>query len=246
MNTWKIKNLLLQKRCDVCHKEDLFNPSTNTCERCSNRIFEQNTKEISFKEMAFFLFSNDNLLKVVSTFFFVGMISAFFFGQITKKTSLVFFYTKIEYWRVPTLGFWIFAGICFLFGLIVSYVLVQRWLPRVIYKSTLRQIAATLIIPTAFPIMYLVAFSDIYLLLSPVIGSLLISLALWLFTNKWYKTLVCLMAAAGVSATFLANIILVLFQPYLTFDDFEILRFSIGYSSLASLCGYWLNKAGNN
>jgi hypothetical protein len=249
MSQWKIKNILLPKRCEVCHKTDLFDPLKSTCMRCSTTSSVENVDKLSFKNIIHLIYIGNFSLKIIMAFFFGGLIAGFTFGQLTKIRSFdSLYYTKVQYWRIPTFEFWVCAGIIFLFGLIASYTLVctQKWLPTVISKLTLRQLVAILIIPSAFPIMHLVTFSDIYLLLSPVIGSLLVSLALWLFTNRWYKTLVFLMIVAGVSATLLANIIIMLCKSYLTFDDFEILRFSIGYCSLGSLCGYWLDKASND
>jgi hypothetical protein len=44
MPEFTIRKKTSSKRCEICHKTDLFDPNTSECERCKDLVFPQNSK----------------------------------------------------------------------------------------------------------------------------------------------------------------------------------------------------------
>lgn len=179
-------------RCEICHQSDYFDCLTNTCLRCNNNFsFNKTILYNSKSNNTYFTFNQILFFKGLFIFFINGFISGSMFGYIaTISICNKLFYYQQEYLIIPTPIFWSISGLLFLLSLIASYLLIKttKVLPIYTPKFNIRLLFSILMIICSFSTTYFTSLvsGSLHLLISPIIGAILLSFSMWIFTNLFY------------------------------------------------------------
>ncbi len=192
--------------------------------------------------------TDKNKLPGTLLFLFAGLVCGLGFGLLTSTETVRHdWFVKIEYWLVPRWPYWVSAGVALLLGLAGSYLLASKvgWVARA--HSLPRVVLAALLISLAVPTTVLLTtiltsqIGPIMVLIAPCIIAAVAASAMWVFSQKWCNAIAALMVLAGLLTIPLASIVS-LFSK-LSNEAYDTIKFTLGYSLLSALCGYWLIKA---
>lgn len=181
--------------------------------------------------------------KVLCAFLIGSLFSGIFFAWCVTRPALqgLWFRTE-EFWIFPTGKLWLLASGLFLLNLAGPYVVahLNKWLSFSVSRLIIATLLIALIPASVRLIEPLPAVTQLLLFRFTV--ALVLSLMLFVITQRWYNSLAVTMLVVSLTASLIAGI------PYaflrsLPPEWFEALRFFLSSSLLALLFGYWLVKS---
>jgi hypothetical protein len=189
-----------------------------------------------------------HMKKIVLIFFAGGTVAGVFFAALISQPGLNhIWFTKTDWWLLPTPSYWFLVAGLFFIGFTVSYLIAvfQGWLlfPNPWYRGVLAICCAT-VIPGILIFFATSGTSLISVVLTPIVVGLFLSAALFVLSRKWYKLPTALMVTVYLVAPIIADIPnLFVSGGYMWFDA---ITFVIRSSLLLALCGWWLAKANSH
>jgi hypothetical protein len=206
--------------------------------------------------MQFFNRVNASTKKTVITFFLSGLLVGIGAGwMITRGYPQEFWFDKTDKFLMPNWHYWLLEETGFLLTTLIACLMAycKNWIAFAFSDSFARRLlGVTMALASPLLVITIERQStpgETYFLVTwlvlPVCRASLISFTLWLFTAKFYKRIYGLMVAISVCILPAANAVFFIPANLLNGDskNFDLVLFALAYSSLASVCGYWLAKA---
>jgi len=188
--------------------------------------------------------------RTLAVFLAFGALVGAGLGLLVGREDLQsLWFTKTDIWLVPRCSYWVAHGVALLaaLGLATAIDGTLRHTLNFVSRRALRVLASGALVITSIPLvgcgltLIIPLLSEEgfgfgpYLVGAPLVA-LLIALAMFLLTAKWYNLIVFLLAVAALLARPIASLItLPLHLP-----NREVMPCMMAMALLALLCGWWL------
>lgn len=226
----KIKIESLPKRCEICHKKDLFDPVANFCQRCNNITKPSKSQKLIDNLVNHPQLRNANNWKILFTFVISGAISGLVFDRLIniEDFEAFWFYRSVETF-IPTWKYYFLAGLFFQFAVWTSYALScsRKWFSIDITSKTVYRWVTAAFIQIGFTLVSLLLKGEVlFYIFIPASLVVVIIVALWLLTYEIFDQKHFNIAIAGSIFSYLVFLLIVWFEIKL--------QISIYYSGLGA------------